>query len=163
LVDRRPLNGVSGIVETPEGALWLNGAGGVTYADAEAVRRWLEHPDEALDATLLDHEDGLDGIAPYLQPVPSMVRDAAGRIGAAPTPKVFWTARANVRLNAVAPTVRVLAIEAGGQTWRPGSRIELPARTAQLRLDYTGISLAEPQRVRFEYRLEGVDSDWQDA
>jgi signal transduction histidine kinase/ligand-binding sensor domain-containing protein len=163
LSDRRPLNGVSGIVETPDGALWLNGAGGVTVAGAEAVRRWLAHPDQALEADLLDHEDGLDGIAPYLQPVPSMVRDAAGRIWVATNRNVFWIDPAHVRRNPVAPTVRVLGIEAGGRSWRPDARIELPARTAQFRIDYTGISLAEPQRVRFQYRLEGVDAGWQEA
>jgi len=159
----RPINGVSGIVETPEGALWLNGANGVLHAEAAAVQRWLANPGAGLEAELLDHEDGLDGIAPYLQPVPSAVRDGAGRIWIATNRNVFWIDPPRVPRNPVAPTVRVLGLEAGGRTWRPGGAIELPARTAQLRIDYTGVSLAMPQRVRFQYRLDGVDADWQDA
>src|SRR5262249_40044483 len=36
-------------------------------------------------------------------------------------------------------------------------------RTTDLQIDYTALSLAVPEKVRFRYRLEGVDKDWQDA
>jgi signal transduction histidine kinase len=39
----------------------------------------------------------------------------------------------------------------------------LPPRTSDLQIDYTALSLAAPERVRFRYRLVGVDKDWQDA
>jgi signal transduction histidine kinase len=32
-----------------------------------------------------------------------------------------------------------------------------------LEIDYTALSLTAPQKVRFRYRLEGHDDDWQDA
>jgi signal transduction histidine kinase len=32
-----------------------------------------------------------------------------------------------------------------------------------VQFDYTGLSFVEPRRVRFRYKLEGYDSDWQDA
>jgi signal transduction histidine kinase len=42
-------------------------------------------------------------------------------------------------------------------------RLELPKRTASLQVDYTATSLAMPERVRFRYRLDGVDDAWVDA
>ena len=39
----------------------------------------------------------------------------------------------------------------------------LPPRTTNLQIDYTALSLAVPEKVRFRYRLEGVDKEWQDA
>jgi len=43
----------------------------------------------------------------------------------------------------------------------PGQR--LPPRTRSLSIDYTALSLSIPERVRFRYRLDGVDEDWQDV
>jgi len=37
------------------------------------------------------------------------------------------------------------------------------AGTKDLEIDYTVLSLAVPEKVRFRYRLDGVDSDWQDV
>lgn len=36
----------------------------------------------------------------------------------------------------------------------------VPAGTSRLELIFSGISLASPQRVRFRFRLEGVDKNW---
>jgi PAS domain S-box-containing protein len=41
--------------------------------------------------------------------------------------------------------------------------LALPQRTTNLQIGYTALSLAVPERIRFRYRLEEVDRDWQDA
>ena len=43
------------------------------------------------------------------------------------------------------------------------SRVDLPALTRDLQIDYTALSLVAPEKVRFRYMLEGYDSEWQDA
>ena len=42
-------------------------------------------------------------------------------------------------------------------------RLPLPARVRDLEIDYTALSLVAPEKVLFRYKLEGWDSDWQDA
>ena len=32
-----------------------------------------------------------------------------------------------------------------------------------MRIDYTALSFIAPQRIKFRYRLDGYDDDWQDA
>ena len=39
----------------------------------------------------------------------------------------------------------------------------LAARTKNLEIDYTAVSLNRASRVRFRYKLEGIDAGWQDA
>ena len=39
----------------------------------------------------------------------------------------------------------------------------LPALIRDLEIDYTALSLVAPEKVRFRYKLEGHDRDWQDA
>jgi hypothetical protein len=34
--------------------------------------------------------------------------------------------------------------------------------TRDLEIDYTALSFVVPQKVRFRYKLEGRDSEWQD-
>ena len=39
----------------------------------------------------------------------------------------------------------------------------LPARTANLRIDYAALSFVAPEKIRFSYLMEGFDNDWVDA
>jgi signal transduction histidine kinase len=41
--------------------------------------------------------------------------------------------------------------------------LRLPALIRDLQIDYTALSLVAPEKVRFRYKLEGRDADWQDA
>jgi signal transduction histidine kinase len=41
--------------------------------------------------------------------------------------------------------------------------VALPARTTQLQIAYTALSLSIPDRVKFRYRLSGVDTAWTEA
>jgi signal transduction histidine kinase len=64
----------------------------------------------------------------------------------------------------VPPPVTIMAINASGREYSPYSNeIRLPVGTTQLRIGYTANSLSVPQRVRFRYRLEGLDPGWQDV
>ena len=35
--------------------------------------------------------------------------------------------------------------------------------TRDLEIDYTALSLVAPEKIRFRYKLEGYDGDWQDV
>ncbi len=50
---------------------------------------------------------------------------------------------------------------ADDKAYDPSSALHLPARTRNLEIDYTALSLSVPQKVRFRYKLEGRDSSWQ--
>ena len=41
--------------------------------------------------------------------------------------------------------------------------VHLPARSRDIEINYTALSLAAPEKVRFRYRLEGRDQEWQDV
>src|SRR5262249_28611730 len=44
-----------------------------------------------------------------------------------------------------------------------GTVVHLPVLTTRVQIDYSAGSLTAPERVRFRYKLEGSDRDWQDA
>src|SRR5262249_49919342 len=42
-------------------------------------------------------------------------------------------------------------------------RVSLPPLIRDLQVDYTALSFVAPEKVRFRYKLEGHDRDWQDV
>jgi signal transduction histidine kinase len=65
--------------------------------------------------------------------------------------------------NPVVPPVQILALHGDGRIFSLASPIALPPLTRHVQIDFTALSFAVPQRVRFQYRLEGWDKNWQTA
>ena len=160
-----PLRGVSGVVETPDGELWLNGADGVTRIAAAEVRRALAEPGYRAPYERLDYRDGIEPPAPQVRPLPSAVAGTDGRLWFTSAGSVSWIDPRRVRRNAVPPSVHLRALSAGGRRYLVGTTagdvVRLPPRTTPLSVAYTAYSLAVPERVQFRYRLEGLDTAWQ--
>ena len=69
----------------------------------------------------------------------------------------------HVAFNKLPPPVHIEQIIADNKVyWQnlPGaavSNLRLPARTRDLQIDYTALSLVAPEKVHFKYKLEGQD------
>jgi signal transduction histidine kinase len=59
--------------------------------------------------------------------------------------------------------VHIESVVADHHEYRVQKPLRIPPLTRTLEIDYTALSMAVPQRVRFRYRLEGHDADWQDV
>jgi signal transduction histidine kinase len=59
--------------------------------------------------------------------------------------------------------VHIELIVADRKEHEPKGSLQLPPLIRDLRIDYTALSLVAPEKVRFRYKLEGKDIDWQDA
>ncbi|MDB6122270.1 MAG: Two component regulator, sensor protein [Pedosphaera sp.] len=63
----------------------------------------------------------------------------------------------------------VTGSKAEAQNRKPGNEeavtptLRIPPGKHRIELRYTGLNFTAPERVRFRYRLEGLDSDWVDA
>ena len=161
--DADGLRGISGIVETATGELWINGVEGVTRIPAEEVRHALADSTHRVRVERFDYHDGIRGTAPQIRPQPSAVEGPDGRIWFVTGGSVFWIDPAHVRRNDRPPPVQVRVVEAGGRTHDGSATVLLPARTTGVRIRYTALGLGVPDRVTFRYRLAGSDTGWQDA
>jgi signal transduction histidine kinase len=65
--------------------------------------------------------------------------------------------------NGTAPPVQIRAVQSDGRAYQVLPEITLPEGGSNLQLAFTALSLSMPERVRFRYRLEGVDHHWQEA
>ncbi|MBT2744903.1 MULTISPECIES: triple tyrosine motif-containing protein [unclassified Lysobacter] len=157
------LHGITGIVETARGELWLNGVRGVVRIERDALRRALANRDEPLSLRLFDFDDGLPGVAQQA-PISSsaeLARD--GRIWFATNQGLAVIDPHNLHSNPIAPPVTVRALAANRRQYGAIAGMRLPKGTSDLRIDYTALSLSMPERVQLRYRLSGVDRHWQDA
>ena len=156
------LRAITGIVETANGDLWLNGAGGVTHIESRELGRALQNTGYRVRAERFDYHDGFNGQAPQVSPFPTAIEGGDGRLWFATESGVAWIDPTNIRRNTLPPTVQIRAVSAGGRRYAVGNRIALPPGISDLQIAYTASSLAMPDRVRFRYRLAGTDTAWQE-
>jgi signal transduction histidine kinase len=57
----------------------------------------------------------------------------------------------------------IQSLVADGQSYLRWTDLKLPAGTKNIQINYTVVNLMAPWRVHFRYKLEGVDTQWQDA
>jgi signal transduction histidine kinase len=160
--DGQGFQGVTGIVELPNGDLWLNAVSGLFRLPSAEIARLIASPGYRVRYQQLDSLDGLDGAAPLLVPSPSLALAADGWLWVSTTTGVFRFDPAS-RTPAPAPPVLIRRIGAPGQVRPATAGMRLAPGTGTLQVDYTAIALAMPERLRFRYRLEGVDAQWQEA
>lgn len=157
------LRGISGIVRAPDGQLWINTSTGIVRIADEELDRALNDPQHRVEYRLFDTQDGLKGVALQASVSSTAGRDADGRLWFATNQGVSSIDPARIHHNRLAPPVIIRALVADGRHYPVAGDIRLPKQTGNLRIRYTATSLSVPERVRFRYRLDGVDDQWQDA
>lgn len=152
--------GVSGMVIANDGALWMHGTGGLFHVPARELANFLSGA-STVAWEVFDFEDGLHGQVSQIRPLPSLSIGTDGKIYYATSSQTGWIDPARIRRNPRAPTVLIKAIRAGQQSIPAKSGIAVAAGTTSLEIEFAATALSIPERVRFRYRLDGVDRDWQ--
>jgi Y_Y_Y domain len=65
--------------------------------------------------------------------------------------------------NTLPPPVTIDHVVADGERREAGGDLHFAAGTRGIEFHYTGLSMVEPARVQFKYRLQGLDQDWIEA
>jgi len=65
--------------------------------------------------------------------------------------------------SSMAPPVIVQDVIAGGKRMDPTGPVTLEPGTKSLEFRYAGINLAAPEKVHYQYKLDGFDKEWVDA
>lgn len=161
-----PLRGISGMARTPQGELWLHGSEGITRIAAPEVERVLAGAGKdphVVRFERFDAHDGLLGGAEQFRPLPSLVQGSDGRLWFSTASDIASIDPANIARNMQAPAVQIRTLRSGGATYMPLPQVRLPQGSKDVEIGFTALSLSMPERVRFSYMLDGVDSGWQDV
>jgi signal transduction histidine kinase len=156
--------GISGIVETESGELWVNGNKGVFRLSPEEVEQTVRDAGHRVSYEAFDYLDGLPGMAVQLRPVPSAVETPDGSLWFVTTNGLASITSKRIRRNPLPPPVTIWSVTAGDRSYpNTSSGLRLPVHTTKLQIEYAAGSLTIPERVRFRYKLDGLDSVWQDV
>ena len=154
---------VIGVEETSNGSLWLAKGGEVIEIPATEVQKALDDPSYRVKYRAFDSFDGLPGALSSASIHPSEIQGTDGRLWFAASNGIAWVDPANISTNALPPPVLIRSVKANRRQAGSLANLVLPPRTTDLQIGYTALSLSVPEKVRFRYKLEEVDNDWQDA
>jgi signal transduction histidine kinase len=65
--------------------------------------------------------------------------------------------------NLLPPPVQIQQVTADHTAYPIAPHLRLPPLTRELQIDYTAFSFVSPEEVRFRYRLDSFDRDWNDV
>ena len=162
---RDPIGRVSGVAESTNGELWINGFSGITHISEAALADWLRNTNSEAATEHLDASDGLPGFSGDRLPEPSLIEGSDGKIWFATTKGIAFLDPGSMatKRNKLPPSVNITSIVASGKEFPTWSDVVLPIHTTALEADFTALSLSLPQRVLFRYKLDNYDKTWQDA
>jgi signal transduction histidine kinase/ligand-binding sensor domain-containing protein len=160
--DRFPfLSFVSGIVRTETGDTWLQTATGVLRLKSSELDRAFVDPSAPLKPMIMDMADGLPGPAAFR--TPTIAADRWGRIYAMTAGGLARYDPSALPVNTLPPPVSITHARSGTKDLGSGVNVTLPLGASRIEISYAGLSFLDPAKIRFRYRLAGVDADWVDA
>lgn len=149
-------------VPDAEGNIWLGYSVGVARLNAQQLRDAAKTSSSKLQWKMFDDGDGIENSPNIRGNAPAVVAQD-GRLWMTTSQGVAVLDPRQLRTNPLPPPVRILGLEADGQDTSLSGRVRLPPLTSSVQFSFTGLSLSDPRKVRFRYRLDGFDREWHDG
>ena len=145
---------IVGITEDRSGGLWV-----ATHERIVRVLRARLAANNLSDADVREFgaSDGLLGVEGVKRPR-SLTTDSAGRIWLSTTRGLSMTNPTATLGRGARALVAIETVSADGVPVI--GRLTIPPRKQRIAFSFTGLSLATPERVQFQYRLDDFDRDW---
>jgi signal transduction histidine kinase len=150
---------MNSLIEDNQGKLWLSSECGLVEIPKTELQKWWQEPDTIVQ---FDIWDSLDGFLPDQVPFEGAAKSPDGRLWFANGAVLQMIDPAHISRNLLPPPVHIEEVIADRRSYEPGGNLRLPPITRDLEIDYTALSFMAPRKVRFRYRLEGHDVNWQE-
>jgi signal transduction histidine kinase/ligand-binding sensor domain-containing protein len=157
-------------IEDNEHSLWLYTSCGLVRIARTELDAWIADPRHKVETTVWDAADGVRlrsvAASPYS---PRIARASDGKLWYVTGEGVQVIDPHHLAFNKLRPSVQIEKVVADDKSyWEnlPGAAVPnviLPARTHDLQIFYTALSLVAPEKVHFKYRLEGQDEFWREV
>ena len=154
---------IDSLLEDDHGNLWISSARGVVMARRDELLAALRSVEPPKRLGLVNVTEGLRDTMDDLACFPNVSQTRTGQFWYATREGILVADARKLTPNPRPPVVHVERVLAGGRALDPAAPLVLPAGTSGLLIEYTGLSFTSPGRVRFQYRLKGVDPEWVEA
>src|SRR5208283_1443454 len=155
-----PCDSIFAVVKDDLESVSLDAQCGFMVIPIAELERWWERRDARVSVRAFDVFDGAQpGLTNFR---PEVSKSPDGKLWFANDSILQMIDPNHLAKNELPPPVHVEQIIADQKKYPPKMDLHLPARTRNIEIDYTALSFVAPEKVRFRYKLEGHDTDWQD-
>jgi signal transduction histidine kinase/ligand-binding sensor domain-containing protein len=144
------------------GSLWAAGKCGLIRIQKGEVDQWWNSPDaKPWNRLFFDGKDGYE--VNWGDFSPTLSRSPDGKLWFVTRSGLQVVDPAHLYFNSLPPPVVIESLIADHVRVPRLASNRLAARTRDIQIDYTALSFPNPAKVLFQYKLDGHDTDWQDA
>jgi signal transduction histidine kinase/ligand-binding sensor domain-containing protein len=162
-----PNNFICGIEEDDRGNFWISSHDGIFRVSQQSLADCADGRLPAVSCLSYGKGDGMPSLecSGGLQPAACKLSD--GRICFPTSRGLVIVNPDDTKVNQLAPPVIIEDLIAGGRSFaldpNSGSPLKIPAGVERFEFYYTGLSFVAPEKMQFQYRLEGWEKDWVDT
>src|SRR6202158_5154673 len=157
-----PCKTVHWIIEDDLSSYWLYTNCGLLRVARTDLDAWTTDPKRMIQVTPFDVDGGVR-LVPILKGFrPAVTKTSDGKIWFVNGNTVSFLDPSHSDINTVPPPVHIEQIAVNGKPYDVSNGMRLPAGVRELLVDFTALSLVEPNKVRFRVKLEGQDKGWRE-
>ena len=150
---------IGSIVEDHHGVMWIGAGTGILRMEKSEIDKVQNDPRYRLRYRLFNSTDGVAGV-PFSEGGGSVVRAKNNRLWFVTSGGVTVIDPDNIGPPRPVLVPRVETVTADTHQHSVAAGLLLPAKTSHVQITFNALTLADPMRVRFRYRLDGFDRDW---
>ena len=157
-----PDNVICDIEDDEHGYFWMSSYNGIFRASQSELCQCAEGQIPAVHCLALSAGDGL----PSLEATGVGCRSADGKLWFPTCRGLVAIDPQGARTNLLVPPVLIEALFVDNQRLTnldTATPLRIPPGNHRFEFEYTGLSFAAPEKVRFRHRLERLTADWSDA
>ncbi len=166
-------NIVSHVVEDQFGYFWMGCNRGISRVSRKELNDYADGKISSFSVVTYGKQDGMVSVETNGGFQPNAVTDKDGRIYFPTVQGLAVVNPADIVNNNYVPPVHIENVLIDGKE-KPSVLIsksgvtedsvnEFPFDSSDVQINYTALSFAHPEKVKFKYRLAGFDDDWVDA
>jgi ligand-binding sensor domain-containing protein/signal transduction histidine kinase len=162
-----PSNFIYGMQADDHGYFWVSSNNGIFRVSQHDLTVCADGGTNTVDCLKYGIGDGMPSLECSGGMQPSICRTADGRICFPTAAGLVVINPESIKINHQPPPVVIEEIVANGRTLADSphakQRLRIPPGLQRFEFHYTGLSFVAPNKMQFQYRLEGWEKDWVDA
>ena len=143
--------------------VWLSVRNGILRAKLSDLEAVFDGKRTQFDYKIFNEDDGMHSPTPKKANSSSIADMGTEGLWVATMKGIAVIHPEQIRINKKIPNVVIERITTEGNNLAITPKINVPAGRGEIAIHYTALSLVNPSRVFFKYRLDGIDKDWINA
>ena len=151
------------MIESGRHDLWFGGRQGVFRVAAGGLRQVEQDRESPLEYSSFGPDDGMNSKEADGWGQPNMAITSDDTLWVATVKGLARLDRQRIQRTYHKPAIYMEEVDVGRTKTSPGRELVLPPGTSHVELHFTAVDLVSPEKIRLQYRLDGVDPIWLDA